>query len=78
MIAAFKDDPVIQELAAVAPTSRVTQFNGLKTNFTVADLVDDLDAIYKVDNSKKGKAEREQWRKNQLYVDTLLKQKHLK
>lgn len=66
------------EVAAHFPGSRVASINGKPVkNLTVADLVDDLDAIYKVDTSAKGRAEREQWRKNQVYVDTMLKQKHL-
>ena len=66
-------------MEAFFPGSRVTELNGKPvTNVTVADLVDDLEAVYKVDTSKKGQAERERWRKNQLFVDLMLKQKHLK
>lgn len=61
------------------PGSKLTKINGKTINpkLTVADLVDDLDAIYKVDNSKAAVAQRKQWKQNQLYVDKLLKQKHL-
>lgn len=65
-------------MEAFFPGSRVTKLNGKPvTNVTVADLVDDLEAVYKVDTSKKGQAEREQWRKNKAYVDTMMKSKHL-
>ena len=43
----------------------------------LADLVDDLGPIYAKDNTPKGRAEREQWRKNKAYVDAMNKQKHL-
>lgn len=66
-------------MEACFPGSRVISLNGKPVkNLTVADLVDDLDAIYKVDNSKAAQAKREEWRKNQLFVDVMLKQKHLK
>lgn len=56
------------------PGTRVTSINGKPVkNLTVADLVDDLDVIYARDNSKKGKAEREQWAKNKAYVETMQK-----
>ena len=45
---------------------------------TVADLVDDLDAIYAVDNSKAAQAFRKQLRQNELFVEKFLKQKGLK
>ena len=65
-------------MEAFFPGSRVTEINGKPvTNVTVADLVDDLEAVYKVDTSKKGQAEREQWRKNKAYIDTMMKSKHL-
>ena len=62
------------------PGTRITSVSGkpVNPNIRVADLVDDLDIIYAKDNSAKAKAEREQWRKNQLFVDVMLKQKHLK
>lgn len=62
------------------PGTRVTSVSGkaVNPNIRVTDLVDDLDIIYAKDNSAKAKAEREQWRKNQLFVDVMLKQKHLK
>lgn len=65
-------------MEAFFPGSRVTELNGKPvTNVTVADLVDDLEAVYKVDTSPKGQAEREQWRKNKAYVDAMMKSKHL-
>lgn len=71
---------MLAEVEAYFPGTRVTSVNGkpVNPNIRVCDLVDDLDLIYKVDNSKKAKAEREQWRQNQLYVDKMLKQKHMK
>lgn len=47
-------------------------------NLTVADLVDDLDAIYAVDNSKKAQEFRKQQRQNELFVEKFIKQKNLK
>lgn len=69
---------MLAEVEACFPGSRVASINGKPVkNLTVADLVDDLEAIYKVDTSAKGRAEREQWRKNKAYVDAMQKQKHL-
>lgn len=47
-------------------------------NLTVADLVDDLDAIYAVDNSKKAQEFRKQMRQNELFIEKFIKQKGLK
>lgn len=71
---------MLAEVEANFPGTRVLAVNGKPVNpsIRVADLVDDLDAIYAVDNSKAAVAKREEWRKNQLFVDVMLKQKHLK
>jgi hypothetical protein len=75
----FKDDPVIRELAEIAPDSRVIQLNGIKQkNLTVADLVDDLTPFYSTDNSKQAVELRETKRKNTAYINALSDQKHLK
>ena len=64
-------------MAAFFPGSKVRSINDKPVNLTVADLVDDLEAVYKVDTSARGQAEREQWRKNKAYVDVMLQSKHL-
>ena len=65
---------MLVDVEAHFPGTRVTSINGKPVkNLTVADLVDDLDVIYARDNSKKGKAEREQWAKNKAYVETMQK-----
>ena len=50
----------------------------VRPNITVADLVDDLEPIYRKDESKKAKEFRHQLKQNQLYIDHFLKQKNLK
>ena len=79
MLESFKNDPVIRELAEIAPDSRVVQINNIKQkNLTVADLVDDLTPFYSVDNTKQARELRETKRKNTAYINALSDQKHLK
>lgn len=79
MLESFKNDPVIRELAEIAPDSRVVRINNImQKNLTVADLVDDLGPIYAKDNSKEARELRETKRKNAAYVNALSGQKHLK
>ena len=49
-----------------------------KTNITVADLTDDLEAIYAVDNSKAAQEFRRQQRQNELFIEKFIKQKGFK
>ena len=66
---------MLVEVEAHFPGTKIKSINGstLNPSITVADLVDDLDVIYALDNSKKGKAERDQWAKNKAYVDAMKK-----
>lgn len=66
-------------MAALWPGSTVKTINGKPVkDITVADLVDDLEAIYKVDNSKAAQAFRKQQRQNELFIEKFIKQKGLK
>lgn len=62
------------------PGTRVTSVNGkpVNPNIRVCDLVDDLEAVYKVDNSKAAQAFRKQQRQNELFIEKFIKQKGLK
>ena len=50
----------------------------MQKNLTVADLVDDLEPIYRKDNSKQARELRENKRKTIAYVNALSQKKHLK
>ena len=84
MISAIKSDPVIQESLATFKGSRISKVKAIDgkkwhdTNITVADLDDDLEAIYAVDTSKKAQEFRKQQRQNQLFIEKFIKQKNLK
>ncbi len=66
-------------MEACFPGSRVASINGKPVkNLTVADLVDDLDAIYAVDNSKAAQEFRKQQRQNELFIEKFIKQEGLK
>lgn len=66
-------------MEALWPGTRATSINGKPVeNITVADLVDDLDLIYAVDNSKAAQNFRKQQRQNELFIEKFIKQKGLK
>lgn len=50
----------------------------MQKNLTVADLVDDLEPIYAIDNSKQAQELRASKRKTVAYVNALSQKKHLK
>ena len=78
MIESLKQDENIREIAGFFPDARITKLNGINQNLTVAELVDDLELIYSVDNSKQAIELRETKRKNTAYINALSKSRHLK
>lgn len=71
---------MLADVEAHFPGTRVVSVNGkeVNPNIRVCDLVDDLEPIYKVDNSKEAQEFRKQQRQNKLFIDTFIKQKGLK
>lgn len=70
---------MLAEVEGNFPGTRITALNGkpVNPNITVADLMDDLDAVYKVDNSKAAQEFRKQQRQNELFIEKFIKQKKL-
>ena len=69
---------MLAEVEGCFPGTRVKKLNDKPVNLKVADLMDDLEAVYAVDNSKAAQEFRKQIRQNEIFIEKFLKQKGLK
>lgn len=67
--AAIAASPLTKELHEFFPDAKIV---------TVKELTDDLEAIYKEDNSRAAQNFRKQLTQNEIYIEKFLKQKGLK
>lgn len=69
---------MLAEVEGCFPGTRVAKLNGKPVDIKVSDLMDDLEAVYAVDNSKAAQEFRKQIRQNEIFIEKFLKQKGLK